>query len=109
MCARCRARRGRASTTPGGGAGGRARRGGGWVINTRGGGGGGGVARVGVIGDDGEGHELLQALRLMRGVALDGVARSRSRRTPTYTKPMLSLPGQPPRELNRLDIHPRSP
>src|SRR5439155_5398028 len=30
-------------------------------------------------------------------------------RTPTYTKPMLHLPGQPARELNRLDIHNRQP
>ena len=66
------------------------------------------VAPVALIGDDGEGHELLQALRALPGVVLDGVARSKARRTPTYTKPMLCLPGQPPRELNRLDIHPRS-
>src|SRR5262249_13595411 len=31
------------------------------------------------------------------------------RRTPTYTKPMLHQPGQPPRELNRLDIKNRTP
>lgn len=63
---------------------------------------------VAVIGDDGEGHELRQALAAL-GVDTSGLVISPRRRTPTYTKPMLMEAGQPPRELNRLDIHPRTP
>jgi bifunctional ADP-heptose synthase (sugar kinase/adenylyltransferase) len=71
-----------------------------------------GVGRVrplSTIGDDGEGYELLQALRTMRVVELEGVLIDEGRRTPTYTKPMLHERGEPPRELNRLDIKNRSP
>lgn len=69
------------------------------------------VVPIAVIGDDGEGHELGQALRALPGVSLDHVYRTERRefRTPTYTKPMLHQPGQPPRELNRLDIKNRRP
>jgi rfaE bifunctional protein kinase chain/domain len=69
------------------------------------------VVPVAVIGDDGEGHELWRALQALPGVALDHVTRSDQPgfRTPTYTKPMLLQPGQPPRELNRLDIKNRRP
>jgi rfaE bifunctional protein kinase chain/domain len=66
------------------------------------------VCPVAVVGDDGEGYELRRALTAM-GVRTAGLVLSKTRRTPTYTKPMLCLPGQPPRELNRLDIHPRQP
>jgi sugar/nucleoside kinase (ribokinase family) len=69
----------------------------------------GAVAPASVIGLDGEGYELEQALRSLPGVDLGGVIRTAARRTPTYTKPMLSLPGRPARELNRLDVHPRAP
>jgi rfaE bifunctional protein kinase chain/domain len=69
-----------------------------------------GVVRpVSVIGHDGEGLELRQALEGLGRVRLDGVQQSFEVRTPTYTKPMLHLPGQPTRELNRLDIHNRQP
>jgi bifunctional ADP-heptose synthase (sugar kinase/adenylyltransferase) len=67
------------------------------------------VLPLAVIGDDGEGYELRQALGKLRGLDARGVLVSRSRRTPTYTKPMLHEPGRPPRELNRLDIQNRSP
>jgi bifunctional ADP-heptose synthase (sugar kinase/adenylyltransferase) len=70
-----------------------------------------GVGRVlplAVLGDDGEGYELRQALARMPGVEAVGLTTWPGRRTPTYTKPMLHAPGQPPRELNRLDIHNRS-
>src|SRR5262245_59756705 len=67
------------------------------------------VCPVAVIGDDGEGYELRQALGNLRTVELNGVFRWEERRTPTYTKPMLRRPGQPPRELNRLDIKNRAP
>jgi rfaE bifunctional protein kinase chain/domain len=64
---------------------------------------------VAVIGDDGEGYELLQALRAMPAVQTTHVLARPDRRTPTYTKPMLCVAGQPPRELNRLDIKNRRP
>src|SRR5438132_13944571 len=71
-----------------------------------------GVGRVwpvAVIGADGEGYELRQALgRMTAGDARWIFGRS-DRRTPTYTKPMLCQLGQPPRELNRLDIKNRAP
>jgi rfaE bifunctional protein kinase chain/domain len=66
-----------------------------------------GVKRVhalSVIGDDGEGYELRRALDDLRVVDREAVFLDPSRRTPTYTKPMLHEPGRPPRELNRLDI-----
>ena len=67
------------------------------------------VYPIGVIGDDGEGYELRQALAAMKVVAGEGVFSWEGRRTPTYTKPMLHRPGQVPRELNRLDIKNRTP
>src|SRR5262249_50635745 len=42
-------------------------------------------------------------------VDLQNVFAAADRRTPTYTKPMLCRPGEPPRELNRLDIKNRTP
>jgi rfaE bifunctional protein kinase chain/domain len=66
------------------------------------------VLPIAVIGDDGEGYELRQALERMN-VYSSGVLTRADRRTPTYTKPMLHEAGQPPRELNRLDIHNRTP
>jgi bifunctional ADP-heptose synthase (sugar kinase/adenylyltransferase) len=71
-----------------------------------------GVGRVmplAVIGDDGEGYELHQALAAMPGVDTSAVFTWPGRRTPTYTKPMLHEAGQEARELNRLDIHNRTP
>ncbi len=71
-----------------------------------------GVGRVcplSVAGRDGEGRELFQALEALGRVDLAGVIEDERLRTPTYTKPMLHLPGQPARELNRLDIHNRAP
>jgi bifunctional ADP-heptose synthase (sugar kinase/adenylyltransferase) len=67
-----------------------------------------GILPIAVIGDDGEGYELRQALAALRVVALDHVFSCSDRRTPTYTKPMLNEPGRPPRELNRLDIKNRT-
>jgi sugar/nucleoside kinase (ribokinase family) len=71
-----------------------------------------GVYALSVIGDDGEGHELLQALRRLRVVHTQWLLTCPARlgfRTPTYTKPMLHEPGRPARELNRLDIRNRTP
>lgn len=66
-----------------------------------------GVGRVhalSVIGDDGEGYELRQALDRLAVVDSRAVLRDTGRRTPTYTKPMFHQEGMSPRELNRLDI-----
>lgn len=71
-----------------------------------------GVARIlplAVLGDDGEGFELRQALAALRGVDQQHLFTTPERRTPTYTKPMLSRPGETPRELNRFDIKNRTP
>lgn len=59
---------------------------------------------VGFCGDDGEGFELLKALRRVPGVQLDHFQRSGERRTFTYTKPLLQAPPKAPVELSRLDI-----
>ena len=67
------------------------------------------VVPVAVIGDDGEGYELRQALAALPAVDASGVLSAADRRTPTYTKPMLCVAGQPPRELNRIDIKNRTP
>src|SRR5262245_36174537 len=70
-----------------------------------------GVGRIypiAYIGDDGEGYELRQALKLLPAVELGGITTAPDRRTPTYTKPMLNE-GSTARELNRLDIKNRVP
>lgn len=67
------------------------------------------VCPVAVIGDDGEGYELRQALGAQRVIDLDHVFATGERRTPTYTKPLLCEGDKPPRELNRLDIKNRRP
>jgi bifunctional ADP-heptose synthase (sugar kinase/adenylyltransferase) len=67
------------------------------------------VRAISVIGDDGEGYELLGALDQLRVVDRTGVMQDGTRRTPTYTKPMLQKAGQPAKELNRLDIKNRAP
>ncbi len=66
------------------------------------------VLAAGVIGDDGEGFELLRALDAV-GVDLDALVIRSDRCTPTYTKPMLREPDGTAHELNRLDIKNRSP
>jgi bifunctional ADP-heptose synthase (sugar kinase/adenylyltransferase) len=67
------------------------------------------VVPVAVLGDDGEGYELRRALAALGVVDLEHVFTWEARRTPTYTKPMLFRPGEPGRELNRLDIQNRTP
>jgi len=64
---------------------------------------------VGFCGEDGEGFELLRALRAIPGVSLDNFLRTPDRRTFTYTKPLLHSPSQAPVELSRLDIKNWSP
>jgi rfaE bifunctional protein kinase chain/domain len=58
---------------------------------------------AGFCGEDGEGYELRRALAAMPGVRLDHFLQTPERRTFTYCKPLLVAPGEPPRELNRLD------
>lgn len=58
---------------------------------------------VGFCGDDGEGYELRRALSSLSGVRLDHFVTSPARATFTYGKPLVVAPGQPPRELERLD------
>jgi rfaE bifunctional protein kinase chain/domain len=59
---------------------------------------------IAVIGDDGEGYELRQALQALPAVDQSRIVVVPDRRTPTYTKPMLGT-----QELNRLDIKNRTP
>jgi rfaE bifunctional protein kinase chain/domain len=66
------------------------------------------ICPIAVIGDDGEGYELSQALARLRGVESRWVLRDGRLRTPTYTKPML-CDQRGSRELNRLDIKNRTP
>ena len=66
-----------------------------------------GVGRIvlaGFCGEDGEGWELLRALRGLRGVALDFFVQTPERATFTYTKPLVVARDAAPRELSRLDI-----
>ena len=62
---------------------------------------------VGVVGDDGEGYELLRALEAL-GANLEGLIQTDRRRTFTYTKPLVLHPDRPPEELSRLDIRDRT-
>lgn len=65
--------------------------------------GAGKIHPVGFCGDDGEGFELQRELAAKTGVHLEQFLQTRRRRTFTYCKPLVLAPGQPPRELNRLD------
>lgn len=66
--------------------------------------GAGAVLPIGFCGEDGEGFELLRALRNTPRVKLDGFIQTPERRTFSYTKPLIHEPGQTPRELSRLDL-----
>jgi rfaE bifunctional protein kinase chain/domain len=66
------------------------------------------VTALGLVGDDGEGHELRQGLRAL-GVDDGTLLTAPGHRTPTYTKPIVRAAGAPPRELERLDIRTRTP
>jgi bifunctional ADP-heptose synthase (sugar kinase/adenylyltransferase) len=67
------------------------------------------IVPIAIIGDDGEGYELRQALAKMPAVDPSCILARGDRRTPTYTKPMYMEPDKSPRELNRLDIKNRTP
>lgn len=66
------------------------------------------VVAVSVVGDDGEGFELLRGLDA-RGVDVAGLVIRPDRFTPTYTKPMLREADGREHEINRLDIKNRTP
>ncbi len=68
---------------------------------------GGNVIALSVIGDDGEGFELIRLLR-RTGVDADALIVRPDRFTPTYIKPMLRAADGSARELNRLDIKNRA-
>ena len=67
------------------------------------------IIPVAIVGDDGEGHELRQALKRLPAVDQSHLVSFAERRTPTYTKPMLQVTGHAARELNRFDIKNRTP
>ena len=62
------------------------------------------VLPVGFCGEDGEGWELLRALRNTPRVNLRGFIQTPERRTFSYTKPLIHEPGKTPRELSRFDL-----
>lgn len=64
---------------------------------------------VGFCGKDGEGFELTRALQSLPGVTTEYFCQTPERRTFTYCKPIVIQPGQPPREMNRLDSKNWSP
>src|SRR5438874_312669 len=66
------------------------------------------ILPITIVGDDGERYVLGQPLDRLRVVDRKWIVRDPGRRTPTYTKPMLEVPGKPARELNRLDIKNRT-
>ncbi|KPK81031.1 MAG: hypothetical protein AMJ81_11010, partial [Phycisphaerae bacterium SM23_33] len=66
------------------------------------------VRPVGLAGRDGEGYELVWALRRL-GARMDFFLRSARRRTFTYTKPLVLHADRPPEELPRLDIKDHTP
>jgi bifunctional ADP-heptose synthase (sugar kinase/adenylyltransferase) len=61
------------------------------------------IRPLGFAGEDGEGFELLRALRAVAGVHIDDLVITPLRRTLTYCKPLIVEAGRPPRELSRLD------
>jgi rfaE bifunctional protein kinase chain/domain len=67
----------------------------------------GNIVGLSVIGDDGEGYELLNALQ-KRNVTTDKIIATNKRFTPTYTKPM-ALVENGEEEMNRFDTKNRSP
>lgn len=66
------------------------------------------VCPVGLLGLDGEGFELGRIFDRL-GVKRNFLRYSESRHTPVYMKPLVVRAGQPPEELNRFDVFPRTP
>jgi len=65
------------------------------------------VEAMGIIGDDGNGYELVRGLK-ERGVGTELMVMAADRSTPTYTKPMKKLPDGTEDEMERIDIKNRS-
>lgn len=65
------------------------------------------VIGLGVVGDDGEGCELIKSLQAT-GVLTDNILITRERFTPTYIKP-IKMDKDEGREINRIDIKNRIP
>lgn len=65
------------------------------------------VTALGIAGEDGEGHELIESLQAT-GVLTDNMVIARERFTPTYIKPLI-MEGEEGREINRIDIKNRIP
>ncbi|MGH9338744.1 MAG: bifunctional heptose 7-phosphate kinase/heptose 1-phosphate adenyltransferase [Acidobacteriota bacterium] len=65
------------------------------------------IETLGIVGDDGNGFELIRGLK-ERGIGAESMILSRERFTPTYTKPMRRLPSGEEQEAARLDIKNRS-
>lgn len=66
------------------------------------------IEPVTLIGQDGEGYDLIQALRQLPSVSGAGIVQTPLMHTPTYTKPMLVEAGRAT-EFHRLDIKNRRP
>ena len=67
------------------------------------------ISLAGFCGEDGEGWELLRALRGLAGVSIERFVQTPERATFTYTKPLIVKRGATPKELSRLDIKNWSP
>jgi bifunctional ADP-heptose synthase (sugar kinase/adenylyltransferase) len=67
------------------------------------------IVPITLIGDDGEGYELIQALKRMNGIELDGIIQTDQIRTPTYTKLMRRELNGTFTEWHRLDTKNRTP
>lgn len=67
------------------------------------------ILPVSFAGEDGEGFELARALKSVEAVDLQHFFFTESRRTFTYTKPLVLPKEGPPHELNRLDFKNRLP
>lgn len=66
------------------------------------------VSCLGLVGDDGEGFELVRALRQL-GANTQGLVAASERVTSTYRKPVVRTPEGKLRELERLDSKNRAP
>ncbi len=61
----------------------------------------GDIIPVGFAGDDGEGFELIRALKQIKGVDMSAFVQTTERRTFTYTKPIVVSEGKPPKSSGK--------
>lgn len=59
------------------------------------------IIPIGFAGDDGEGYELVRALKNVKGVDASQFFQTGKRRTFTYTKPLVIKEGKPPRSTGK--------